>query len=50
LHGSTGGNYVVSYERIKKLGFNTSITVQERVNELVKALAAIQFKTPYSNV
>jgi nucleoside-diphosphate-sugar epimerase len=43
-------NYVVSYEKIKKLGFNTTITVEEGIDELVKASNAIVFKTPYTNV
>lgn len=43
-------NYVVSYEKIKKLGFDTSITIEEGIDELVEALKAIQFRTPYTNI
>ena len=43
-------NYVVSYKKINNLEFDTTISVQEGINELVKALKAIEFKTPYSNV
>ena len=43
-------NYVVSYKKINKLGFNTTITVEEGIDELIKALKAIEFKSPYTNV
>lgn len=43
-------NYVVSYEKINSLGYDTTITVEEGVEELVKALKAIKFKIPYANV
>lgn len=43
-------NYVVSYKKINDLGYNTTVTVEEGIDELVRALKAIKFKTPYSNV
>lgn len=43
-------NYVVSYQKINNLGYDTTIKVEEGIEELVKALKAIQFKTPYANV
>lgn len=43
-------NYYVSYEKINSLGYNTSITVDEGIDELIKALQVVQIKTPYSNV
>jgi len=43
-------NYVVSYNKINSLGYDTTITVEEGINELVRALKAVKFKTPYSNV
>ena len=43
-------NYVVSYDKINKLGYKTSITVEQGLDELVNALKAVQFKTPYSNI
>lgn len=43
-------NYVVSYDKIKNLGYKTTITVEEGINELVRALKAVQFKTPYTNI
>ena len=43
-------DYIVSYEKINRLGYDTTITVEEGINELVNALKAIEFKTPYANV
>ena len=43
-------NYVVSYDKINKIGYDTTISVEQGIDELTKALAAIEFKTPYTNV
>jgi nucleoside-diphosphate-sugar epimerase len=43
-------NYVVSYKKINQLGYDTTITVKQGIDELAKALTAIEFKTPYTNV
>lgn len=43
-------NYVVSYQKLNSLGFETTITVEEGISELVRSLQAISFKTPYANV
>ncbi len=43
-------NYVVSYDKINKLGYDTTITVEEGISELGKALEAIEYRNPYSNV
>ncbi|MCP9296739.1 MAG: NAD(P)-dependent oxidoreductase [Planktothrix agardhii LY1] len=43
-------NYIVSYEKIKSLGFQTQIAVDEGIEELIKALGVISYKTPYSNI
>ncbi len=43
-------NYVVSYDKIKALGYETTITVEEGIDELIRALKAVQFRTPYTNI
>jgi len=43
-------NYVVSYEKINSFGFDTTISIEEGISELVRALKVINFKTPYTNV
>jgi nucleoside-diphosphate-sugar epimerase len=43
-------DYVVSYEKIKKLGFGTNSTLEEGVSELCRAFPVLSLKTPYSNV
>ncbi len=43
-------NYVVSYDKIKKLGFETTLTVEQGIDELIKASEAIMYKTPYTNI
>jgi nucleoside-diphosphate-sugar epimerase len=43
-------NYTVSYKKINSLGYVTKIGVEEGIDELVKALRAISYKTPYTNV
>jgi hypothetical protein len=43
-------NYVVSYQKINSLGFDTTITVEDGIAEIASVCNAIQFRTPYSNV
>ncbi len=43
-------DYEVSYEKINSLGYGTKITVDEGIDELIKALRVVQIKTQYSNV
>jgi nucleoside-diphosphate-sugar epimerase len=43
-------NYVVSYRKIKSLGYHTTITVEEGIEELIKTLSVVEFKMPYANV
>lgn len=42
-------NYVVSYEKVKQLGFTTTLSVEEGIRELARALPAVQIVNPYSN-
>lgn len=43
-------NYVVSYKKIKALGYDTTIGLEEGIDELVRAVPLLEFNTPYSNV
>ena len=42
-------NYVVSYDKINKLGFETTISLEEGIEELVKGIKIIKREDPYSN-
>lgn len=43
-------NYVVSYDKLKNLGFDTTITVEEGIKELIKTLPLVKIKSNYHNV
>lgn len=43
-------NYVVSYEKIKNLGYSTAISVEEGICELIKGFQVLNFKTAYANI
>ena len=43
-------NYSVSYEKINSLGFKTKKTVEEGIDELIKACQIFEFKHPYKNI
>ena len=43
-------NYSVSYEKINSLGFKTKKTVDEGIDELIKACQIFEFKHPYKNI
>jgi len=43
-------NYSVSYEKINSLGFQTKKTVDEGIDELIKACQIFEFKHPYKNI
>ena len=43
-------NYEVSYAKIHKTGFSTSISLQDGIAELLRALQVISIRNPYSNV
>lgn len=43
-------DYEVSYEKIRGLGFETTVTVDEGIQQLVKAMEAVQITNPYGNL
>ena len=43
-------NYIVSYDKISETGFNTTVSIEKGVDELVKALQVVQLNDPYRNV
>ena len=56
LHFAEVGNdadkrdYEVSYERIRDLGFETTITVDEGIDELIRAMTVVEVRSPYTNI
>lgn len=42
-------NYVVSYQKINHLGYQTTLTLDNGIDELVRGLQALDVGTPYSN-
>ena len=43
-------NYIVSYDKVKKLGFKTQVTIDEGIEEIIKALGVVDFHNPYVNI
>lgn len=43
-------DYEVSYEKIRKVGFETSVTIQDGIDELIQGMAVLKISNPYSNV
>ena len=43
-------NYIVSYEKINSLGFDTTISLEEGIDELLKTIPLIKTSSPYFNV
>ena len=43
-------NYVVSYEKINKIGYKTSITLEEGILELIKTIPLVKLNNPYFNI
>lgn len=49
-HDLDARDYEVSYERIRGLGFETEVTLDEGIRELIRVVQVIDRATPYSNV
>ena len=43
-------NYVVSYDKVSALGYRTTITLQEGIDELKRGVELLEFRTPYTNI
>jgi nucleoside-diphosphate-sugar epimerase len=43
-------DYVVSYDKINSLGFETTISLEEGIDELVRGIKTIKYNDPYANV
>jgi nucleoside-diphosphate-sugar epimerase len=49
-HDADRRNYEVSYERIRRKGFETTIDLDRGIAELVRAARLIEFQNPFANV
>jgi nucleoside-diphosphate-sugar epimerase len=49
-HDADQRNYEVSYEKIRKKGFETTIDLDRGIAELVRAARLIEFQNPFANV
>lgn len=43
-------DYIVSYDKLEKLGFKTKISMEEGIEELIKVSQIIDFQNPFYNV
>jgi nucleoside-diphosphate-sugar epimerase len=43
-------NYVVNYNKIKMLGFDTTIGIEDGIEELIKSIPLLKLNNPYYNV
>jgi nucleoside-diphosphate-sugar epimerase len=55
FYGPVGGDedkrdYAVSYAKIEALGYRTTVTIEQGLDELVKGVDLLQFTSPYGNV
>jgi nucleoside-diphosphate-sugar epimerase len=43
-------NYIVSYEKIKKVGFKNKYDLNYGIDELIKSICLMNFKNKYTNI
>ena len=43
-------DYVVSYDKIEKLGYRAVITIEEGIDQLIKVIPVIDYRGHYRNV
>jgi len=43
-------NYIVSYEKIKKFGYATTISIEEGIQELIKTIPLLKITSNYHNI
>lgn len=43
-------NYVVSYDKVRALGYDVSIDIDTGIEELIRTVPLLNIKTPYSNI
>lgn len=43
-------DYVVSYDKISKTGYDTTISIEDGIEELYKGISCIKMNNPYANV
>ena len=43
-------DYEVSYEKIRRLGFETTVTIDDGIDQLVRAMEVVQISNPYGNL
>jgi nucleoside-diphosphate-sugar epimerase len=49
-HDADQRNYEVSYEKIRRKGFETTVDLDRGIAELVRAVKLIEFQNPFANV
>lgn len=43
-------NYTVSYKKVRDVGFETTVTIEDGIDELIRAFAAVKVTNPFTNI
>lgn len=43
-------NYTVSYKKVRDVGYETTVTIEDGIDELIKTFAAVKVVNPFTNV